>query len=100
LPGGARRFGESALEGALREADEEAGVPADLVDVLFESVVDLGFWSYTTVVVQARQVFEPVMGDTESIALAWVSLDDVATYDLHPGFAASWPALLLRIQRQ
>ncbi len=93
LPGGARRLGESALEGALREADEEAGVPAELIDVLFETVFDLGFWSYTTVVVQTREIFEPVMGDTESIALAWVALDDVASYDLHPGFAASWPEL-------
>lgn len=98
LPGGARRLGETALEGALREADEEAGVPAELIDVLFESVVDLGFWSYTTVVVQARRVFEPVMGDAESIALEWVALKDVSGYDLHPGFSQSWPALLRRIE--
>jgi 8-oxo-dGTP diphosphatase len=91
-------LGETALEGALREAEEEAGVPAELIDVLFESVVDLGFWSYTTVVVQARHVFEPVMGDAESIALAWVGLQDVSDYDLHPGFAKSWPELLRRIE--
>ena len=97
LPGGARRLGESALEGALREAKEEAGVPAELVDVLFESVVDLGFWSYTTVVVHAREVFEPIMGDAESIALAWVPVDAVTSYDLHPGFARSWPELQRRL---
>ncbi|GAB2817812.1 NUDIX domain-containing protein [Alpinimonas psychrophila] len=97
LPGGARRLGESALEGALREAEEEAGVPAELVEVLFESVVDLGFWSYTTVVVRALEVFEPVIGDTESIALEWVAVEDVANYDLHPGFAASWPGLRERL---
>ena len=100
LPGGARRLGESALEGALREADEEAGVPAELIEVLFESIVDLGFWSYTTVVVQAREIFEPVMGDTESIALEWVALDDVASFELHPGFATSWPELLRRLRQQ
>jgi 8-oxo-dGTP diphosphatase len=100
LPGGARRLGETALEGALREAKEEAGVPAELVDVLFESVVDLGFWSYTTVVVRARENFEPVIGDTESIALAWVALDDVASYDLHPSFARAWPGLLLELVRR
>jgi 8-oxo-dGTP pyrophosphatase MutT (NUDIX family) len=97
LPGGARRLRESALEGALREAEEEAGVPADVLEVLFESVVDLGFWSYTTVVVRAREVFEPVMGDAESIALAWVPLDEVESYDLHPGFKVSWPHLRVRL---
>lgn len=97
LPGGARRLGESALEGALREADEEAGVPAELVEVVFESVVDLGFWSYTTVVVRALEVFEPVMGDAESIALEWVAVENVTNYALHPGFAASWPGLRKRL---
>jgi 8-oxo-dGTP pyrophosphatase MutT (NUDIX family) len=92
-------LGESAFEGALREADEEAGVPAELIEILFESVVDLGFWSYTTVVVRASEAFEPVMGDAESIALEWVALDDVASFDLHPGFEASWPALLLRLRQ-
>ena len=97
LPGGARRLGESALQGALREAGEEASVSPDHIDVLFESVVDLGFWSYTTVVVRATQFFEPVIGDAESIALNWVPLNDVASYDLHPGFASAWPELLLRL---
>lgn len=97
LPGGARRLGESALEGALREADEEAGVPPELVEVVFESVVDLGFWSYTTVVVRALEVFEPVIGDTESIALEWVAVENVTNYALHPGFAASWPGLRERL---
>ena len=37
LPGGARKEGETAEAGALREAQEEAGVPASLVSVLFTS---------------------------------------------------------------
>lgn len=97
IPGGAIRQGEEAVAGALREADEEAGVPADKVVVVFTHVKDLGFWSYTTVVVEASEVFEPVMGDSESEALAWVGLDLVDTFDLHPGFATSWPALRERI---
>lgn len=93
IPGGAIRQGEDAVTGALREADEEAGVPSHLVEVLFTKVFDLGFWSYTTVVVEASQVFEPVIGDAESEALAWIDLDLVDTLPLHPGFMASWPEL-------
>ncbi|TFD60232.1 NUDIX hydrolase [Cryobacterium suzukii] len=97
LPGGARHENESAIDAALREAREEAGVPANLVQVKFTSLLDLGFWSYTTVVVEATQEFEPVISDQESIALRWVSADAVDLLALHPGFAASWPALRGRL---
>jgi 8-oxo-dGTP diphosphatase len=97
LPGGARHEHESALEAALREAGEEAGVPPELVTVQFSSVLDLGFWSYTTVVVRATERFEPVISDQESIALRWVPARQVEALPLHPGFAASWPALLARL---
>ncbi|TDW31465.1 NUDIX domain-containing protein [Cryobacterium psychrophilum] len=97
LPGGARHEDETAVEAALREAKEEAGVPADLLHVRFTSVLDLGFWSYTTVVAQAVNSFDPVISDSESIALRWVMPEAVAHFPLHPAFAASWPALQLRI---
>ena len=98
LPGGARKEGESAEAGALREANEEAGVPPELVRVLFTSVLDLGFWSYTTVAVEAVQAFEPVIGDAESQALRWVPIGEVELLPLHPGFAASWPELRGRLR--
>jgi 8-oxo-dGTP diphosphatase len=72
-------------------------VPAGLVRVSFSTVIDLGFWSYTTVVVEALEFFEPVISDTESIALRWVAPADVESLPLHPGFAASWPALRDRL---
>lgn len=97
LPGGARHAGESAVDGALREAAEEAAVPPEAVHVLFESVLDLGFWSYTTVVGQAVRPFEPHMADVESIELRWVPVDEVSALPLHPGFAASWPQLRARL---
>jgi len=97
LPGGALKQGETADAGALREANEEAGVPSELLSVLFTSVLDLGFWSYTTVVASAASHFEPVIGDAESVELRWVPVDDVAGLSLHPGFAAAWPALRARL---
>ena len=97
IPGGARRQGETAVDGALREAHEEAGVPEHGVIVLHEFVVTMpvidGEWTYTTVVVEALEWFEPSINDAESIALEWVAVDQVDARDLHPGFAASWPEL-------
>ncbi len=93
LPGGALHEGESAIVGAIREAQEEAGVPDGAVRPRFTSVLDLGIWSYTTVVADVRVPFEPVISDPESVALEWVPLDQVDERPLHPGFGASWPAL-------
>ena len=93
LPGGALHEGESALDGALREAQEEAGIPDGAVRARFTSVLDLGIWSYTTVIADVRVPFAPVISDPESVALEWVPVDEVSERPLHPGFASAWPAL-------
>ncbi|QNO36527.1 NUDIX domain-containing protein [Protaetiibacter sp. SSC-01] len=92
IPGGARHDEhESAVDGALREAEEEAGVRPEFVTVLAESALDFGYWSYTTVLALATEVFEPVIGDAESVSLRWVPFDEVEHLPLHPGVAAGWP---------
>lgn len=93
LPGGALHEGESALDGAVREAQEEAGVPDGAVQVRCATVLDLGVWSYTTVVADVTDPFEPVISDPESLQLAWVPVDEVAEVPLHPAFADAWPML-------
>ncbi|MCX6497836.1 MAG: NUDIX domain-containing protein [Arthrobacter sp.] len=98
LPGGALHQGEDAVNGALREAREEAAVPPGSVRVLFTSVFDVGYWSYTTVAVRVVESFEPEISDHESLELQWVRLGGVSDKELHPGFAAAWPALRLRLQ--
>ena len=97
LPGGARHEGESAVVGAIREAEEEAGVVVDALSLRFSSLLDLGFWSYDTVVVEAERLFEPTIGDAESLELRWVPVDEVDGLPLHPGFADAWPALAARL---
>lgn len=97
LPGGALHEGESAVEGALREAWEEAGVPRENVELLFTSVYDVGYWSYTTVAVSVEVSFEPVISDPESLALEWVALEAVSELSLHPGFGTAWPGLRERL---
>lgn len=93
LPGGARHEGETACDGALRESAEEAGVPDAAVRPRVLSVLDLGYWTYTTVVGDVVVPFEPVISDPESRELAWVPVDEVTRYPLHPGFAESWGRL-------
>lgn len=97
LPGGARHEHETALEAALREAGEEAAVPPDAVSPVFESILDLGYWSYTTVAVRVIRPFEPQITDPESLELRWVALDRLDELPLHPRFAESWPALRERL---
>lgn len=93
LPGGALHEDETAIVGAIREAQEEAGVPDGAVRPRFTSVLDLEIWSYTTVIADVQVPFDPVISDPESVALEWVPVDEVATRPLHPGFGAAWPAL-------
>lgn len=93
LPGGALHEDEGAIDGAIREAQEEAGVPDGAVRARFTSVLDLGIWSYTTVIADVQERFDPVISDPESLALEWVPVDEVDQRPLHPGFGAAWPAL-------
>lgn len=93
IPGGARHENETAAQGALREAVEEAGVPVAEISPAFRSVLDMGWWSYTTVVAHVAHAFDPVVSDPESLELRWVPARQVAAMPLHPRFAERWPAL-------
>jgi 8-oxo-dGTP diphosphatase len=91
--GGALDEGESALEGALREAHEEVG-PAPQPMRLFGQYVfePADDWTYTTVVVGVDEPFG-LSQNFETDAVDWVALDAVARRPLHPGFASAWPHL-------
>ncbi|RYV52022.1 NUDIX domain-containing protein [Pengzhenrongella frigida] len=93
FPGGALAPGESAEVGALREASEEAGIPAAAVRLRGSVLLDHGGWTYTTVLAETLMPFEPAATDTESLEVAWVLLDDVARLPLLPAFAEAWPRL-------
>jgi len=93
IPGGALKFGEDAIAGAMREAHEEAGVPEELLIALDTHVIDLKFWAYTTVIVETRKHFEPAYNDLESSDLQWIPRVEVESYDLHPRFKVSWALL-------
>ena len=91
--GGALDAGETALDGALREASEEVGPAPEPFTVLGEYVfAPADDWTYTTVVVAVAEPF----GDSQNFetdAVAWVPTAEVEGLTLHPGFASAWPHL-------
>lgn len=95
LPGGACDSHETAEQTALREAREETGLAVDQLRVRATVVTARAAgadWTYTTVIANADHLL-PVRPNGESRGLRWVDAADVAALPLHPGFAASWPAL-------
>jgi 8-oxo-dGTP diphosphatase len=112
LPGGARDSHETAEQAAVREAHEEAGLPAESLTVRTTVITaevsgsDGAHWSYTTVIADAPELLHTTP-NRESAELRWVAEDEVADLPLHPGFAASWDRLRevvatipLRVNRQ
>ncbi len=98
LPGGARDSHETPEETAVREAHEEAGLPAERLIVratlITTEVPGIGgtHWSYTTVVADAGELLH-TLPNRESAEMRWVGEDEVTDLALHPGFAASWQRL-------
>ena len=93
LPGGARDLRESALDAALREAREETGIDTAALEPRLAVLLDLGVWSYTTVLAGAGTELSVSVSDSESTELAWVTGSEVEQRQLHPGFGAAWPRL-------
>ncbi|MFW0787737.1 NUDIX domain-containing protein [Gordonia sp. CPCC 206044] len=98
LPGGARDSHESAIDTALREADEEAGIGGEAVRVIAALVTHQApsGWTYTTVIAEVDQPIRTI-ANGESAELRWVPESEVATLPLHPAFERAWPGLRERI---
>lgn len=89
IPGGAREPGETAVQAALREADEELGVPAGVIDIHGEHRATCGSWSYRTIFAHPTATLE-LRDRGESDDHRWVTPDEVDALTLHPGFARAW----------
>jgi 8-oxo-dGTP pyrophosphatase MutT (NUDIX family) len=84
---------ETADEGAVREFVEEAGsLPVGRVVGRHVAEQGDGAWAYTTVIYEVDEQFEPDE-NWESSGGRWLTVDEVAELDLHPGFASAWPVL-------
>lgn len=93
LPGGAVLAQEDAVAGALREAQEEAGIEPEQVRPHATSVLRHPDWSYATVIARAAADLPVSATDAESVSVAWVPLDQVTDRPLLPAFADAWPRL-------
>jgi 8-oxo-dGTP diphosphatase len=92
IPGGALDEGETPLEGALREFDEEIGLP--LHQHQFEVVEvhedDHGGWSYWTLVVDVPDRFDlPTSLTWETAEVRWVPASELPTLELFGAFRAT-----------
>jgi 8-oxo-dGTP diphosphatase len=93
VPGGAIYELETADDGAVREFVEEAGsLPVGRVVGRHVAEQGDGAWAYTTVIYEVDEQFEPDE-NWESAGGRWLTADEVAELDLHPGFASAWPVL-------
>ncbi|WP_336087768.1 NUDIX hydrolase [Nocardia sp. SSK8] len=94
IPGGARDSHESAEHAAVREAEEEAGITADLLRVRAQrlTMTAPSGWTYVTVVADAAAPLATT-ANKESDELAWVPENEVTDRPLHPGFAEAWRTL-------
>src|SRR5262245_46143583 len=90
LPGRALRAGESALDGALREAREELGRLPDSFDLRHTHVFTAGDWSYTSHVLRIGTRFQPARLNWETTATAWFTDDQARDLRLHPGLRRAW----------
>ncbi len=81
----------------LRAAWEEVGIEDHHLNVVDIFTDDHGSWGYHTVIAHCHGDANAGIANGESEDLHWVHVDHVHTYDLHPGFAASWPHLHPRV---
>ena len=96
LPGGARDSDETVIEGALREAGEEARIDRYAIRPVATLTVDHGGWAYSTVVAAPRSPDEsiaPHAANAESVDVRWCDDEIIDSLPLHPGFAHAWPLI-------
>ena len=90
MPGGALNQGESPLDGALREFEEEVGALPPGWTVAHVHEDDHGGWSYWTHVLDVPDRFEPPpITSWETADVQWVHEDDLPKLPLFAAFRAT-----------
>ncbi|MDY4677774.1 Maf family nucleotide pyrophosphatase [Bifidobacterium tsurumiense] len=99
IPGGAIADGENAIEGALRESSEEAGIDPEDIEVVGTYCEDHGPWRYTTVFALEKpgHKVHPQANDDESMEVAWIPLQEVPHRKLLTAMRTDWPRFAQRL---
>ncbi|WP_418969185.1 Maf family nucleotide pyrophosphatase [Alloscardovia omnicolens] len=92
IPGGALATGENIIEGALREAAEEANIHPDDIAVVGAYCEDHGPWSYTTVFAFEKpgRMVQPLATDDESEDVRWLPVEEMDSVPLLSYFKQDW----------
>ena len=95
IPGGARDSHESWKDAAIREAQEEIGIEATMIDIASGLVFsdDHGDWRYETIIAPAREEFELGEANHETVETGWFPIAAIAELPLHASFARAWPSI-------
>lgn len=97
IPGGAIESGESAQAAAWREAQEELdGLSPDDLTLAGTHVDDHGGWSYSTIVMDAAEMFtvSGINFETGREGCRWMTAQEAQAARMHPGLASSWAKVL------
>jgi 8-oxo-dGTP diphosphatase len=90
VPGGALNHGETPIEGALREFAEEIGHHLDTYEVAHTHEDDHGGWTYTTVVVDVTERFDPPgVLQWETAECRWVPASRLHEFELFGAFRST-----------
>jgi len=97
IPGGARNRDETALQAAVREASEEAGVRGRVRPHASYKLAHPD-WSYTTVLARTRTGMPVAATDHESVEVRWHPIEEVTELPLLGAFGRAWPVLRQMLQ--
>ncbi|MDO8731166.1 MAG: NUDIX hydrolase [Actinomycetota bacterium] len=94
LPGGALEAGETPVQGALREFQEEIELDIEIVVLGDHAQHVHESWAYTTVVVEVKDKFAPPSDlHWENQAAGWFSREQIAELETYEAFAEVLPML-------
>lgn len=90
IPGGLVEYGESIVEGALRETLEEVGFDGPYLDLLYLFTRERGEVDFTTYLGIVEDEFDPLL-NWESSDAGWFDPSFAALpHPLHPGLRSLW----------
>lgn len=89
--GGGIEEGESLLQTAKRESEEEIGVYKGRKIAVFHD-------KFVMYIYKVGEPFDVRLND-EHTEYEWVELDEVDDYELHPNFKKEWPKYLRAIEK-